>query len=282
MLKPQAHDQGPNVATRTIKPAKEMKLRRRVYKGISNPWHAAAWDLMMTRNSKLGVRDEAARHGVPGCAGQTLDVRYPDRLGRPTDGQHIMFRTRCGAGQRFLFHVLHCFSLRCGAHGYAQGMGPIAATLLCYFEPGRACASLVRLHDAHSLHTAFSPRFPGLLEAIYVQERIAELMMPETYDISGIAQLRLRDTFLLEERDAFVAAAVAIAWVHRDQITSAMASFETALSILSSFFVPEDEGALLTWIGGMLGDKKLRSSMLKWKTDWKALVGSGKGGAALL
>lgn len=37
--------------------------------------------------------------------------------------------------QRSLFHVLHCFSTYCSECGYCQGMGPIAATLLCYFDP---------------------------------------------------------------------------------------------------------------------------------------------------
>ena len=34
-----------------------------------------------------------------------------------------------------MFHVLHSFSLFCTTCGYCQGMGPLAATLLCYFEP---------------------------------------------------------------------------------------------------------------------------------------------------
>lgn len=36
--------------------------------------------------------------------------------------------------QRSLFHVLHCFSMYCSECGYCQGMGPIAATLLCYLD----------------------------------------------------------------------------------------------------------------------------------------------------
>ncbi|RDB28017.1 hypothetical protein Hypma_002266 [Hypsizygus marmoreus] len=127
------------------------------------------------------MRDEAAQRGVPGCAGQTLDVRYPDQLGRPADDQqahHVS--VRCRISQRSLFHVLHYFSLRCGMCGYVQG-GPIATTLLCYFEPERIYASLVRLHDAYSLHTVSWPGFPGLLEAIYAQKRITELMMPDVF-----------------------------------------------------------------------------------------------------
>ena len=60
-------------------------------------------------------------------------------------------------------------------------MGPIAATLLCYYEPEKVYAVLVHLHDSYAMHSIFSPGFPGLLESIYVQERVMERMMPDVY-----------------------------------------------------------------------------------------------------
>jgi hypothetical protein len=48
--------------------------------------------------------------------------------------------------QRSLFHVLHAFSMVCDECGYCQGMGPIAATLLCYFDP-QVRANLHSLRD---------------------------------------------------------------------------------------------------------------------------------------
>lgn len=158
-------------------------------------------------------------------------------------GTHLFMLSRDKSlilcSQRSLFHVLHSFSLRCSECGYVQGMGPIAATLLCYFEPERVYASLVRLHDAYAMHSIFSPGFPGLLEAIYVQERITEQTMPDVYSafkdhmvsttsyatkwyitlfansVPFQTQLRLWDIFLLEGQDVFVAVAVAIVWVYR-------------------------------------------------------------------
>jgi hypothetical protein len=156
------------------------------------------------------------------------------------------------------------------------------------------------------MHTIFSPGFPGLLEAIYVQERITEQMMPDVYSafkdhmisttsyatkwyitlfansVPFQTQLRLWDVFLLEGHDLFVAVAVAIVWIYRDNITSAAANFETVLSLLSSFFVPEDEDALLSWIEKMLGDKKLRTSIIHWRKEWRNLVATGKEGEVLL
>jgi len=86
----------------------------------------------------------------------------------------------------------------------------------------------------------------------------------------------------LEGYDVFIAIAVAIVWVYRDQITSKSANFETILSLLSSFFVPEDENVLMSWIEKTLGDKKLRSNMRHWREEWRALVKAGKEASALL
>ncbi|KAG5718883.1 TBC domain-containing protein [Termitomyces sp. T112] len=308
MMVPLTRDAGANVVTWCVKQGKEAKLRRRVYKGIPDAWRGASWDYMMERYSSLGARevDALAREYTDALdKPSTYDVQIDLDVPRTISG-HIMFRTRYGAGQRSLFHVLHSFSLRCPKCGYVQGMGPIAATLLCYFDPARVYAALVRLHDAYTLHTVFSPGFPGLLEAIYVQERITQQMMPDVFDafrrhmisttsyatkwyitlfsnsVPFQTQLRLWDAFLLEGYDVFVAVAVAIVWVYRDQITSSTANFETVLSLLSSFFVPEDEDVLMNWIGRMLGDKKLRASMRGWKEEWRGLVAAGKEGTALL
>ncbi|KAG6885833.1 hypothetical protein C0993_009225 [Termitomyces sp. T159_Od127] len=308
MMVPLARDSGANVVTWGVRPGKEAKLRRRVYKGIPDAWRRASWDFLMARYSSLGAREMellAREYREALDKPSTYDIQIDLDVPRTISG-HIMFRTRYGAGQRSLFHVLHSFSLRCPNCGYVQGMGPIAATLLCYFDPERVYASLVRLHDAYSLHAVFSPGFPGLLEAIYVQERITEQMMPDVFQafkrhsisttsyatkwyitlfsnsVPFQTQLRLWDAFLLEGYDVFVAVAVAIVWVYRDQITSSAANFETVLSLLSSFFVPEDEDTLMNWISRMLGDKKLRSHMRKWKEDWRGLVAAGKDSTALL
>lgn len=120
-------------------------------------------------------------------------------------------------------------------------MGPIAATLLCYFDAERVYASLVRLHDTYAMHAIFAPGFPGLLEAIYLQERIMQRSMPLVYDafkkhmvsttsyatkwyitlfsnsVPFQTQLRLWDVFLCEGPDLFIVVAVAVVWVYRGE-----------------------------------------------------------------
>ncbi|KAH9897736.1 rab-GTPase-TBC domain-containing protein [Cubamyces lactineus] len=308
MLVATSRDQGGNVDMWGVKPSKERKLRERVYKGVPDCWRSAAWEVLMCRYSRTGkaeLRQLMKEYQEALDKPSSYDVQIDLDVPRTISG-HVMFRTRYGQGQRSLFHVLHSLSLRCDTCGYCQGMGPIAATLLCYFEPERAYASLVRLHDSYSMHSIFSPGFPGLLEAIYVQERLTEQMLPAVYDafkrhmvsttsyatkwyitlfansVPFQTQLRLWDAFLLEGHDIFVVVAVAIVWVYRDHITSTSANFETVLSLLSSFFVPEDENALMLWIEKVLGDKKLRADMARWRGDWGRLVASGEHATALL
>lgn len=67
-----------------------------------------------------------------------------------------------------------------------------------------------------------------------------------------------------------------------DQITSPHANFETILSLLSSFFVPESEDVFMNWIEKMLGDRKVRNFMNGWRREWRGLAASGKEGDALL
>lgn len=261
MLVARSRDQGGNVDLWDIKPTKEQKLRERVFKGIPDCWRSAAWEVLLNRFTRTGknelkkfAEDYRAALDLPSTYDIQIDLDVPRTI-----GGHIMFKTRYGQGcvnrctiprevidfllsQRSLFHVLHCLSLRCETCGYCQGMGPIAATLLCYFDPERVYASLVRLHDAYSMHFIFSPGFPGLLEAIYIQERIMEQMMPDVFaafkkhmisttsyatkwyitlfanSVPFQAQLRLWDAFLLEGPDIFVIVAVGIVWVYRGTV----------------------------------------------------------------
>ena len=54
------------------------------------------------------------------------------------------------------------------------------------------------------------------------------------------------------------------------------------LSLLSSFFVPEDEDALLKWVERALDDRKLRAEMSRWRVEWRGLVREKKEGGVLL
>ncbi|GAA5881086.1 hypothetical protein JCM3774_003007 [Rhodotorula dairenensis] len=288
---------------------KYRKLQRRVFKGIPDRWRRAVWGLMMEK-----MADEVAlesRIRVPTLA--ELEAEYERLVQEPyvqdvqidldvprTISGHVLFHTRYGQGQRALFHVLHAFGLRSeDVGGYCQGMGPIAATLLCYFEPERAYAGLARLFDQYRLSHIFAPGFPGLHEAFYVQERLVELLLPAVHtafaehmistsaygtkwyitlfanSVPFATQLRLWDGLLLEGLDFLVVTAVAIIWHFQHDFTSPTASFESILSRLSSYFLVESDDALLRWIRKTLRLKGLRDKMKRWRAEWQGFVRDG-------
>ncbi|KAL5533663.1 hypothetical protein ACEPAG_123 [Sanghuangporus baumii] len=137
------------------------------------------------------------------------------------------------------------------------------------------------LDDAcYFIHSTLSPSFPGTLEAIYVDhgEDVSHHVccFQKTYDLDHeLCNLRFWDAFLLEGRDVFVIVAVAIVWVLRDHLTSTYANSEIVVSLLSSFFVPEDEDALLWLVERALDDKKLRAetniTCNRWRAEWREL-----------
>ncbi|EIW67373.1 hypothetical protein TREMEDRAFT_13152, partial [Tremella mesenterica DSM 1558] len=291
------------------------KLLTRVYKGIPDRWRMAAWWTL----SEDTVRSQEQQGQKKHKSIEELSNDYLTRLDLPsshdvqidldvprTISGHTLFVTRYGSGQRSLFHVLHAFSLNCDVCGYCQGMGPLAATLLCYFDPERAHALMVRLHDVYDMHTIFSPGFPGLLEAFYVQERLMEYLMPQVYEnfrrhmISSSAwgtkwyitlfvntipfaqQLRLWDALWLDGRDVIVLMSLAILWAFKDLLSAPNASFESILSLLSSYFVAEDDDVLMRWIRKMRHQPGLKQRMDSWRTEWGKMVQDGTSRDALI
>ncbi|KAK8854863.1 hypothetical protein IAR55_003602 [Kwoniella newhampshirensis] len=315
MMSVKKRDGGGNIAEWDWrKDGQGAKLPRRVYKGIPDRWRMAAWwtlaeDRTRTykgkgKETRLASDIAVDYHNTVDLP-STFDVQIDLDVPRTISG-HTMFVTRYGTGQRNLWHVLHCFSQVCESCGYVQGMGPIAATLLCYFDPERAYTLLIRLHDVYGMHDIFEPGFPGLLEAFYVQERLMEWLMPDLYQafqrnmISSSAwgtkwyitlfvntvpfsqQLRLWDAMWLDGRDVMIMTSVAILWSFRDLLSAKNATFESILSLLSSYFVAEDEDVLMTWIRKMVNQPGLRAKMDSWREEWHDLVRAGKSGTALL
>ena len=131
---------------------------------------------------------------------------------------------------------VYCTRFLCGVVSAGTA---IAVTLLCYMDTKRVYPALVQLHDSYSMHKIFQPGFPGLLEAIYVQERITKQMMPGVYaafqqqmisttsyatkwyitmfanSVPFHTQLRLWDAFFVDGPDLFIVVAIAIVWVHK-------------------------------------------------------------------
>lgn len=110
MLEAERRDCGGNVAVWRVKPGKERKLRKRVFKGIPDTWRAAAWEVLIARwvgNHKKESLDATRLENML----NDLRREYRSSLDRPssydvqidldvprTINGHVLFKTRYGQG----------------------------------------------------------------------------------------------------------------------------------------------------------------------------------------
>ncbi|KAI1418187.1 rab-GTPase-TBC domain-containing protein [Hypoxylon sp. FL1857] len=204
---------------------KHPKLVKRTWKGIPDCWRAAAWYSFLFSSAKASNEPFATDDQLKSDFHRLIDEPSPDDgqidLDVPrTINQHIMFRRRYRGGQRLLFRVLHALSLYFPETGYVQGMAPLAATFLSYFDEELCFIMLVRLWKYRGLNRMYSSGFVELMGALKdfendwlnsrdVASKLSELCIdPTAYatkwyltlfnlSIPFAVQLRVWDAFLL-------------------------------------------------------------------------------------
>ncbi|KAF3070563.1 hypothetical protein GL218_00139 [Daldinia childiae] len=150
---------------------KHPKLVKRVWKGIPDCWRAAAWYSFLSTAAKASSEPFATEEEIKADYHRLAEEPSPDDgqidLDVPrTINQHIMFRRRYRGGQRLLFRVLHALSLYYPDTGYVQGMAPLAATFLSYFDEEMCFVMLVRLWKYRGLNRMYGSGFVALIEAL--------------------------------------------------------------------------------------------------------------------
>lgn len=154
---------------------KDPKVVSRTWKGIPDRWRATAWYAFLAASAKADPNSPSDEELIASfyelqeessADDMQIDVDVPRTINR-----HIMFRRRYRGGQRLLFRVLHAMSLYLPETGYVQGMAPLTATLLCYYEEDKAFVMLVRLWQHRGLERLYEKGFKGLTEALDDFER---------------------------------------------------------------------------------------------------------------
>ncbi|KAI0025708.1 rab-GTPase-TBC domain-containing protein [Xylariomycetidae sp. FL0641] len=205
---------------------KHPKLVKRTWKGIPDCWRSAAWYSFLVTSAKASshkefVTDEAIKAEFHRLLAEASPDDTQIDLDVPrTINQHIMFRRRYRGGQRLLFRVLHSLSLYFPDTGYVQGMAPLAATFLSYYDEETCFVMLVRLWEYRGLNRIYSSNFEDLMGALKdfetywlggrdVAEKLAELCIdPTAYatkwyltlfnlSLPFPVQLRVWDAFIL-------------------------------------------------------------------------------------
>lgn len=204
---------------------KHPKLVKRTWKGIPDCWRAAAWYSFLVSSAKASSEPFVTDDQLKADFHRLIEEPSPDDgqidLDVPrTINQHIMFRRRYRGGQRLLFRVLHALSLYFPETGYVQGMAPLAATFLSYFDEEMCFIMLVRLWKYRGLNRMYQSGFVELMDALKdfendwlnsrdVASKLSELCIdPTAYatkwyltlfnlSIPFSVQLRVWDAFLL-------------------------------------------------------------------------------------
>ncbi|RYP69467.1 hypothetical protein DL771_006119 [Monosporascus sp. 5C6A] len=204
------------------------KLVSRTWKGIPDCWRAAAWYSFLSSSAQASNKPFATDEELKADFRRLVEEPSPDDTQIDMDvprtiNQHIMFRRRYRGGQRLLFRVLHALSLYFPETGYVQGMAPLVATLLSYYEEEACFVMLVRLWQYRGLSQMYGTRDSELGELMSVlgdfekywlgdrdvAKQLAELgIHPTAYatrwymtlfnlSIPFVVQLRVWDVFML-------------------------------------------------------------------------------------
>ncbi|KAI0181409.1 TBC domain-containing protein [Hypoxylon sp. FL1284] len=155
---------------------KHPKLVKRTWKGIPDCWRSAAWYSFLLTSARASGDTFATDEQIKADFHRLIEEPSPDDgqidLDVPrTINQHIMFRKRYRGGQRLLFRVLHALSLYYPDTGYVQGMAPLAATFLSYYDEEMCFIMLVRVWKYRGLNRIYQSGFEELMGALKDFER---------------------------------------------------------------------------------------------------------------
>jgi hypothetical protein len=179
--------------------------------------------------------------------------------------------------------------------GYVQGMAPLAATLLCYYEEDRAFVMLVRLWMFRGLERLYEAGFSGLLDALHdfesnwlrdgdVAKKLHEVGIDNTaygtrwyltlfnYSLPFPAQLRVWDVFMLLgdksysndpaskfSGDLDVLHATSAALMHAARPVLLDSDFENAMKVLTSWIPIKDDDILMRVAKAEYRERKKRA-----------------------
>lgn len=191
-----------------------------------------------------------------------------------------------------------------------------ATLLLQLPSAAAAYTALVGLHDHYHLHDTFQPGFPGLQQLFFVHQRLVSAYIPslaaalEEAEITPSSyatrwyitlfnatvpyatQLRIWDAFLLLGPDVLLLTGLALLWgvaqtLPLDEMGKktrllaprpprAKRGFETLLHALSSYFVVEDDDALMDWVARMLDRSHVQHRLAQAHEAWTELEARGE------
>lgn len=162
------------------------KLKEKIRKGIPDALRGEVW-MKISGAQEMRKGYESLYNELVKGLNENEILKIPDEeviikdLHR-TFPNNIIFKNKLGDGQRQLFRILSCISMRSKKAGYAQGMGFIVAIFLSYLTEEKAFWMMENLMKNFRLQELYCPGFKGLRKNLFVLLKFMKKLMPNLYN----------------------------------------------------------------------------------------------------
>ena len=94
---------------------------------------------------------------------------------------NLLFKNKLGDGQRELFRILSCISMKNKKVGYAQGMSFLVAIFLSYLDEEKSFWMMENLMKNFRMQEIYLQGFPGLKKNFFVFLKLMKKILPNIY-----------------------------------------------------------------------------------------------------
>ena len=161
------------------------KLKNDIRKGIPDSLRGQVW-MKISGAQKLREARGFLYNELINDLNENEIIRIPDEeviikdLHR-TYPNNLLFKNKLGDGQRELFRILSCISMKNKKVGYAQGMSFIVAIFLSYLDEEKSFWMMENLMKNFRLQDSYLQGFPGLKRNFFVFLKLMKKLLPNIF-----------------------------------------------------------------------------------------------------
>ena len=161
------------------------KLKLEIRKGIPDSLRGQVW-MKISGAQKLREARGFLYNELIDNLNENEIIRIPDEeviikdLHR-TFPNNLLFKNKLGDGQRELFRILSCISMKNKKVGYAQGMSFLVAIFLSYLDEEKSFWMMENLMKNFRMQEIYLQGFPGLKKNFFVFLKLMKKILPNIY-----------------------------------------------------------------------------------------------------
>ena len=161
------------------------KLKIEIRKGIPDSLRGQVW-MKISGAEKLRKARGFLYNELINDINENEIIRIPDEeviikdLHR-TYPDNLLFKNKLGDGQRELFRILSCISMKNKKVGYAQGMSFLVAIFLSYLDEEKSFWMMENLMKNFRLQELYLHGFPGLKKNFFVLLKLMKKLLPNIF-----------------------------------------------------------------------------------------------------